>query len=140
MGNPELTNGGSSKELIHSAPRERWGGPQARISQASVPGVNGAFVSQFGKGSRMIQGSGYVQSSALGTMTLALQKLYAGIRTNQAMINATPNTYTSIDETTHSNCILVQYAPVGDVQYEKQGVNYVARMQVQFAILQQVTA
>jgi len=107
MTNPTINGQTLSTGGTHTT----FGQPQVRMTLSSLPSVDGAFASQFGKGPQMIYGRG-----ALSAASHLLLK--AALRTIQNAAGHAPATYTDGDGSTHDNCILLSYEPVGDVQRE----------------------
>ena len=137
MANPIWDPGGANLALTCSGAWEDFSPPWARLTTASLPGVDGVFVSRYGLGGRHIAGGGFVATSGASHVA-ALAALRNGVRQIQAAINSEPASYTDATGTTHENCVLLSYEAAGRPQHSAGGESpCVVRMAVRFTILQQ---
>ncbi len=86
-------------------------GPPARVTVSSQPSVDGAFTQRFGHGPRNITGRGVLRAASYAAMNSAVETIGEGT-------GHTPGDYVDADGTTHTNCILMEYERVGDIQTE----------------------
>jgi len=129
-----------STALTTNSERETIGQARVRWSTADLPSVGGTFLSVFGLGGRMIQGFGYLQGTG-ASEALAHAALMTALRTKQLLADgATVATYVGVDANSYTDCLLISYNKVGDVEMSPiDGATYTARIPVVFAVFQQVT-
>lgn len=88
-----------------------------RVFMEHVPGVDGQFAQPQGHSGRDIVVTGILVTTAQATAVLATTSAYAELRTKEALANgATVGAYVDPAALSHSNCILMSYAPIGPVQ------------------------
>ena len=117
----------NSVSLTTNSEMSRIGSPEARISTASLPAVQGVFVSLFGQGARMIQGGGFLQAGALADLKTL-------VKAKQAQVAMVVAAYVDTDGVSYSYCILAQYEMAGPVEMQVGGATF--RVAVQYQILQ----
>jgi len=125
MTDPTINGATLSTGGTHS----KWHQPQARLSQSSIPQVEGVFVQRFGQGPAICTGRGSITAANLAAIKLA-------IRTTQGKVNGVPGTYVDGDNANHSDCVLLSYTQVGDMKKNADGSAYWC--QVQWVVLKQV--
>ena len=103
--------------LCTTSQRQVPGPIGVRVFMEHVPGVDGQFAQPQGHSGRDIMVMGILETTAKNTAALALETAYSELRTLEALADgATVGAYVDPAAGSHSNCILMSYAPIGPVQ------------------------
>jgi len=134
------TYGSAALPLTTDSEWDAPGSPQARMAVSHMPSQDGAYVSQFGQGHRMIQGGGWLAQTST-TAALAVKALKDYIRGAQLdCVNTFVANYVGADGVTYANCVMVSYeAEPGGILVQYNGASsYTARVRVSYQILQTI--
>jgi hypothetical protein len=119
------------------------GQPAARFATATIPGVDGAFVTGFGKGPRPFAGGGYLQADG-DTAALAVAALVAAVKARQALADGrTLAAYVHTDGAAHAHCLLEYFEMAGPIEVQAdarlpdgQAAGCTARCAVSYGVLE----
>ena len=122
-------------ELVSAVARDLPGSPAVRLHAETLPGADGAYVQPHGHSAREIVVHGVLSASA-GTPAAAHQALKAALRTRQTLADgAAVAAYVGADGATYTHCMLMTYAPAGEVEAEQDDTACQARLPIEAKIL-----
>lgn len=129
---------GVNKALADSGYQTFIGSPAPRITQHSIPGVDGAMHGLHGVGPRQITGTGWLEGAANAAAATAILNVKEDLRELQALVGWEIKSFTDTDGKVYTYCILLAVTPISPAVAHVEGATgYIGRIRVAFTILQQ---
>ena len=136
-GTPKWDAAGASLVLAHSGYHIDPDSPQPRMTQHTVPGVDGVFVGLHGVGPRYWTGRGFLETTAVATEALAAQDVKDAVLAIQSVVGNEIKSYTDSTGDVYTNCVLLSYRKAGPITTHPSAAQFTGRCPVTFVIMQQ---
>lgn len=138
-GPPVWDPDGSDLTLAHTGYHIQPGSPRPRMTQHSMPGVDGVFVGFHGVGPRIWHGRGFLEVNLAAGAAAAADDLKAAVIARQGKVASEIGTYRDSTGDDYTYCVLLAYRPAGPIttHLESDGQSYTARCAVTFTIMEQ---